>query len=156
MVALAMFLRYTPNFGINNPNPFYMAEAAYIDAGITIAGWENDKGMYLVMAGKQAGELISYDETGHGLGSDMTGQIEFGRVDYTGNPNNFDPEAHIAGYRDKFYFGVEIIGGASGSSLVDAGQNRVWYSSISLGLGISAFGPISTGVNSGETILKNK
>lgn len=119
-------------------------------------GWENDDGRFFIMAGNSVGKLINYSETGHGLGTDFTGQLELGRVDYTGNPFDFDPSLHLEGLRDKFYFGVLNLGLATSTSYVDNRQNKVWSTSISLGIGASVFGPISTGVNTGRIILKGK
>jgi len=45
--AAADFLRNTPFFGINNPNPFYQAEAIYVDHGWSLVGQEGDRGHFL-------------------------------------------------------------------------------------------------------------
>ncbi|MCE2996021.1 MAG: hypothetical protein LW863_10505, partial [Flammeovirgaceae bacterium] len=153
MIALALYLRYMPSLNTTTPNPWYFAEAAYIDGGLNIVGFENDRGIYLVMVGQHIGEIIGYKEDGHGLGSDVTAQVEYGRVDYTGNKNDFDPESHLAGNRDKFYFGVLFVGFGISTSVVDKGTNMVWTTSLSLGLGASVLGPISTGVNTGKIRL---
>jgi hypothetical protein len=156
MVALALLLRYTPSFANNTPNPFYFAVAAYVDAGLNIVGWENDKGFYFVLAGKSIGEVIGYDEFSHyGLGTDVGIQVELGRVDYTGNPGDFDPENHLQGLRSKGYFSVGPVGIAASFSHVDPGVgNLVWCTSISFGLGASVLGPVATGFNSGTVKTK--
>ena len=62
----ADFLRNVPYLGFNNPNPFYGAEAIYIDHGWSFIGHEGDGGGFFVLVGKDKGKFFSFNEKSRG------------------------------------------------------------------------------------------
>jgi RHS repeat-associated protein len=148
-----------PNTGIGplKLNPFYKAEAISGDIGIVIGGTEFDGGAFMVLVGNDAGNILPYKEIGFmGLAPEVSGSIEFGRIDYTGNPNVFKSEM-LFGERTKVWGGIDV--GASLGAGVAWGKEKLYNSHIisttfSFGAGVSPF-VISGGFNYG-TVLKSR
>jgi RHS repeat-associated protein len=151
---IADLFRYTPNFGIGNPNPFFGAEAIYIDGGVTMVGAEADKGYFFILVGEEKGSIVAFSEIAGGVATDAGFGIEIGRVDVTGNPNDFK-SSYLFGFREKVWGSIsptgEIVSLGGAFSWGEAGGEQVTTSSVQIGVGISPvpfiFGP---GYNQGE------
>jgi hypothetical protein len=143
---LALALRYSP-FALGSSNPFFMAEAIYIDMGAGFVGAEYDGGYFLVLAGEDAGALIPYTEHGGGGAPEASIGVELGRVDLADKSIPFKTEM-LFGERSKFWGGAVFVGGAvsysnySGIDLIST--------SINIGISANPFGGFSAGWNRGK------
>ena len=140
---------------LNQINPFFYAEAIVIDAGLTISGSEVDKGLVLILAGHDAGNVYAITEKAGGFGSDTGVGVELFRIDLIGeNSDNFEAEL-LEGGRNKVYGGAEItgqgfsIGGAFVWGNTETGSSIVGFG-IQTSLGGSILGVIYAGYNKGE------
>ena len=145
--GFADLLRYTLSFGGTHPNPFFMAEALYIDGGGSFLGHEVDGGGFFVLVGKDKGKFFTYSEKSlFGTGTDAGGAVELGRIDITGNPYNFTAD-YVYGNRDKYW-----VGGGEGPSVGVAyslgSYNGDSVTAIALQIGFGLI-PISAGWNFG-------
>ncbi|WP_109833264.1 hypothetical protein [Reichenbachiella versicolor] len=131
------------------PNPFFEAEAIFIDAGASFFGSESDIGAFFVLSGEDKGAIIPFGELAVGLATDSGGGIEIGRVDIEGNPDDFKSDS-LFGERTK----IRVAGGAgivSGGGAITFGSfngKKVIGSAVEIGVGPSSVGP-SGGANYG-------
>ena len=151
--SMADLIRNTPFFGINSPNPFYGAEAMYMDSGGSLVGAEKDGGVFFILAGKEKGTFKTFSELAGGISTEAGVGFEVGRVDISGNPNDFTSD-YLYGLRDKVWVSVspfgEVIsvGGAYAWSSING--RTVSTSSVQLGIGVSPFPFLSGGYNHGR------
>jgi hypothetical protein len=145
--GFADFLRNTISFGMYVPNPFYQAEAVYVDAGASFIGHEADRGGFFVLVGKDKGKFLTYSEKSlYGTGTDAGVAGELGRIDITGNPYSFSAD-YVYGYRDKFWAGGGEGPAVGLSYSVGSYEGQtVTATAVQLGWG---FLPISLGWNYG-------
>jgi RHS repeat-associated protein len=145
---IADFLRSMPIFGMNILNPFYGAEAIYVDGGWSFVGAEGDAGKFFILVGKDKGKFVSFKELAGGGATDAGLGVELGRIDISGNPYDFTSE-YLFGARDKVWLsageGISAGGAFSWSSF--NGIN-VYGSSIQISIGLSPWF-ISGGYNHG-------
>ncbi len=145
--GVADMLRNTPTFG-DKPNPFYMAEAISLDAGFSLVGAEGDRGSFFILAGSEKGTWQPYSEIAGGGSNEGGVSIEVGRVDVSGNLQDFKGSADLFGSRDKVWSGAGPVSGSR--SFGDASGNRkVETSSIQVGLTASPM-IVTGGVNTGK------
>jgi RHS repeat-associated protein len=148
----ADFLRYSPVLGMA-PNPFYMAEAIYIDGGFSIVGAEFDKGVFFMLTGNDKGVFKSFTEIAGGAATDISLGIEIGRIDISGSSNDVSI-SDLYGIRDKLWVSVStgnaglFIGGSLSWSS-SRGQT-VTAGSVQIGGFISIFPVIFGGYNHGS------
>jgi len=131
-------------------NPFFMAEAVYIDAGVLIAGAETDIGFFVILAGSDAGMILPFTEVAGGGASEIGLGVELGRIDFTGPIERYKANL-LFGPRWKVWLGPSTgifgISGAIFTSEVKGGY--IIGAGIQLGVGHST--PIiSGGFNYGE------
>ncbi len=97
-------------------NPF--AGAVAISSGGTgeLVGAEGGGGWFFILAGDDIGKVMGYGEYAGGLSSDAFLGANIGRVDYSGNPNDFKAYM-LYGDRHKAWLGVGegFSGGFSGA-----------------------------------------
>jgi RHS repeat-associated protein len=135
--VIADYLRNTPSFGIQG-NPFYLAEAIFVDGGWNLSGAEGDYGYFFILIGVDKGKFVSFNEIAGGGALDGGVGLEMGRVDYLGNPQLFNSKV-LFGAREKIFGslnqGLFSVGGAY--SLSEYQNKRVLATSIQLGFGLS-------------------
>ncbi len=133
-------------------NPFYKAEAISGDLGILAGGAETDVGAFLVLAGEDKGKIIPYHEVAGGGSTDASVSLETGRIDVTGNINEFNADVDLDGERYKGFLGAGVfpvsISGAYSVGEASGGRKVRTYS-ISAGIGVS-LSIITVGFNKGE------
>lgn len=92
------------------------------------------------MVGKEKGTFKTFDELAGGVATDAGIGFEVGRIDVTGNPNDFN-SSYLFGLREKVWVSVsptgEIISVGGAYSWGMANGERVTTKSIQMGLGIS-------------------
>lgn len=150
---MADIIRNVPYFG-TSANPFFGAEAIYIDGGGSFVGAERDAGIFFILVGKEKGTFKSFDEIAGGIAPDAGFGLEIGRVDVSGDPNKFTSE-YLYGLRRKAWLSVSptgeftSVGGAFSWSTVEG--VKVSTTAIQFGLGV---GPLpfilGGGYNFGE------
>jgi hypothetical protein len=150
---LALALRYSP-FALGSSNPFFMAEAIYIDMGAGFVGAEYDGGYFLVLAGEDAGALIPYTEHGGGGAPEASVGLEVGRIDLADKSIPFRTEM-LFGERIKSWGGAVFVGGAVSYSKPSGGVQLI-STSINIGISINPFGGFSAGGNRGLIDPKRK
>jgi RHS repeat-associated protein len=129
--AYVTHLRTTPMLG-TAPNPFLYSEAIFFDYGWSFVGAEGDEGWFLTMVGSDLGKISSFSELAAGGSWDASLGIEVGRVDYTGNPNDFKAD-FFYGERFKGWgsvalpYGFSVGGGFAMSSQLDDGHYAIAY-----------------------------
>jgi RHS repeat-associated protein len=139
------------------PNPFFKAEALYIDAGVTFCGAECDEGMFFMLAGDDLGKVIPYSEFAGGGGSELSLSGEIGRVDVRGVPSGTVKSSYLQGPRRKASLGGSFLdlfnfGGAfawNSFDLEDGTMVSVNSTSFSVGVGVNPFS-LSVLFNVGE------
>jgi hypothetical protein len=149
--ALAMVLHTTEKFGGMVDNPFYGAEAIFIDYGGSYIGQEIGGGYYFLLAGEDAGTIIPFKESGTGVATDFGAGGGIGRVDLMDKSVPFQKEM-LFGERTKIWAGVVI--GVDASISKQEGV-RLISTSISIGRHISPFWGIGLGFNEGLIKPKN-
>ena len=137
---LADILHHTPSFGVNSPNPFQGAVAIYADGGWSFVGAEGDAGGFFILVGRDKGRFVSFTELAGGAASDAGIGFEIGRVDVTGNPNDFN-SSYLFGLRDKVWGSIsptgEIISIGGAYSWGMSNGESVTTRSLQFGLGAS-------------------
>jgi len=133
-------------------NPLYGAAAVSIDGGGNFVGAEKDKGIILMLRGKDIGKYITYNEIAGGGGTGASIGGEFTRFDFTGGNDNLRL-SYLEGFRSKAYAGVNVFGffgiGIASSWSKPVNEYRVFGTTFSFGLGLSPF-LIDAGFNQGE------
>ena len=133
-------------------NPYYKAEAIQSDIGFTFVGTGKSKGGYFILAGDQKGTFVPYNERYVGAGSGAGFGIEIGRIDSSGDPDDFS-SSYLFGQRNKYWLsgdlGISIGGSFSRSHEDDITINVI---SIQMGFGLSPFGGWDIGWNFGEIL----
>jgi len=160
--ALALFLRESPILPSGSLfgfvlNPFYGAEAIFMDAGITHIATEIDGGVFFILTGDNIGDIVPYGEFGKGGSTEVATGIELGRVDLWGTKESTFNRLDINGGRHKFWLSGSPTGGIISGGINFAinsftDSRKVTYSGISIGFGQSLFGIVGFGYNYGETI----
>ncbi|MDP2723264.1 MAG: RHS repeat-associated core domain-containing protein [Bacteroidales bacterium] len=148
---LALFLNSAEYLGANmsTPNPFFEAVAISIDIGGSLVGAEKDWGGFFILAGKNAGEYVSFSEIAGGAAPDLSGSIEIGRVDFSGNAADFEKD-DLFGDRTKLWIGAgAVIGGNIGFAFGKSGEYSITTTSVSLGVALSPI-IMSLGFNVGK------
>jgi hypothetical protein len=147
MKAYAHAIRSLPNFGPNTPNPFYGADAIFVDGGGLAVGAEKDWGYFFVLSGDDIGKIIPFSELAGG-GSPSTGVgFEIGRIDLANKSIPFKADM-LFGLRNKTWIDIGFVGGARAVSYYQG--NKIISRSLSIGISASPFGPYSGGWNHGE------
>ncbi len=142
--SLALMLKYTRFIG-GNPNPFFNADAIYVDGGVGFVGAEYDKGWFFVLSGDEGGQIFPFTEHGGGGSTDASAGIEFGRVDLVDKSVAFTSDM-LFGERTKGFAGAVFIGGSVSYSVYYG--NLLISTSLNVGFSISPFG-VSVGANKG-------
>lgn len=104
------------------------------------------------MVGKEKGAFKSFNEIAGGAATDAGIGFEIGRVDITGNPNDFN-SSFLYGVRDKAWISLspsgEVISVGGAFAWSTANGRSVYATSIQIGLGVSPIPFISGGYNNG-------
>jgi RHS repeat-associated protein len=146
---------YNTAFFGSYTNPFYQAEAFFVDGGSGIVGDENDWGYFFILFGKETGRAVSYAEAAEWGGTDIGLGAEIGKIEVWGDLANFD-RSYLFGLRTKAYLSFsplgELIsaGGAVAWSYLDQSNTWVIAYSIQLSFGVSLTPFISIGGNKGK------
>lgn len=155
----ADFLRNSPFLGLTG-NPFFKADAAFVDLGGCFVGAEYDRGILFVLAGQDIGAVLFYSEQAGGMSTDAGIGLEVGRIDATIPSEDFRAE-HLFGPRMKYWTGFSPTGEFFGvgaaysfSSVKIGGKDYTVHSTaIQGGLSISPF-PFVTGGGVNQGLIK--
>lgn len=128
-------------------NPFFMADAIFVDGGVGFVGAEYDKGWFFVLSGDEAGEVVPYTEHGGGAAPEASIGGELGRVDLVDKSIPFKTEM-LFGERTKTWGGAVFVGGSVSYSTY-SGIDLI-STSINIGLSANPFGGFSAGWNRGK------
>ncbi len=130
-------------------NQFYEAEAISGDIGGLFVGAEKDWRGFFILVEKDIGKFLPYSGLAGGGGSEASAGFEYSRIDYTGNPSDFQTK-YLFGFRNKVWIGAgAFIGGSIGFAWNKVKGNYIFSTSISFGGSLSPW-IISAGYNYGE------
>lgn len=149
LVAIAIMMRKMPLIGLQ-PNPLFGAEAIMIDIGGSFSGAEGDVGLAFILAGPEIGAIGAYKEGAGGLGYEVSASVEFTRIDYYGDLNNFGLST-LWGARQKLQvsYGEGIVIGGAISKSRDQHEEIVLGKTVNINFGAALF-PLSAGYNTGN------